>query len=220
MISISKKFIFIHVPKTGGNSIQNVIKEYSEDDIVILAKHQDGVERFEVRNKKYDITKHSTLSDYKSVMEPEIYRELFRFATIRNPWDMMVSFYFSPHRGVTSWDRVDFIKLLKEVPTIRHYICDNQVNPEGLSGANIVNTPYHGCGGINKDIDFLIRFECLQEDFEKLCLKINIKPQQLPRRNVSSHNHYSSYYDEELIKMVHEKFFEEIEFGEYKFERI
>ena len=62
MISTQKKFLFIHVPKTGGNSIQNILHEYSEDEIVASAKHQDGVERFEVRNSKYNIRKHSTLS--------------------------------------------------------------------------------------------------------------------------------------------------------------
>ena len=41
MISIKKNFLFIHVPKTGGNSMQNILRDYSEDQIVALAKHQD-----------------------------------------------------------------------------------------------------------------------------------------------------------------------------------
>jgi len=34
MISIKHNFIFIHVPKTAGNSFQNILKNYSEDKIV------------------------------------------------------------------------------------------------------------------------------------------------------------------------------------------
>ena len=57
MLSIKKKFLFIHIPKKAGNSIQNVLKHYSEDEIVSLNHLQDGVERFEVRNKNFPIHK-------------------------------------------------------------------------------------------------------------------------------------------------------------------
>ena len=123
MISIQKMFLFIHIPKTGGNSIQHFLRDYSEDEIVVKA-NQEKVERFGVNNKKYNTIKHSTLSHYKSVLNPQIYRALFKFAVIRNPWDRMISYYFSPHRGVTEWNRNHFFRLVNRLPTSRHYICE------------------------------------------------------------------------------------------------
>lgn len=203
MISIQKKFLFIHVPKTAGNSIQNILRYYSEDEIITPGDHQDGVERFEVRNKKYTLTKHSTLSQYKSVLEPNIYHSLFKFATIRNPWDMMISYYFSPNLGITEWNRNIFLKLINNIPTLRHYISVNR----SLNNRSL-----------DEDIDFLIRFERLNDDFQAVCNKLGIPHSTLPKRNSSQRSHYSQYYDEELKEIVRSKFSEEINFGNYTFE--
>ncbi|WP_107670778.1 sulfotransferase family 2 domain-containing protein [Cyanothece sp. BG0011] len=167
MLSVDKKFLFIHVPKTGGNSIQNILKNYSEDQIVIHGNHQDGIERFEVRNKKYEVTKHSTLAHYQRILEPQLYRKLFKFSTIRNPYDQMISWYFSPHRGITQWVREDFIRLVEETPKLREYIklpktpfLKNTISRLGFP----FNLNYSKLDG---DINFLIRFEHLDEDFKK-----------------------------------------------------
>ena len=116
VISIQKNFLFIHVPKTAGNSIQHILKDYSEDSIVTTARRQDGIERFGVRNDKYHTTKHSPLSQYRKVLEPELYDQLFKFATIRNPWERMISRYFSLHRRVKAWSREDFAQFIDAVP--------------------------------------------------------------------------------------------------------
>src|SRR6266545_4235757 len=64
MISFQKRFLFVHIPKTAGNSIQSVLRDYSEDELVALRGEQDGIERFGLRNPKYKIKKHSTLAEY------------------------------------------------------------------------------------------------------------------------------------------------------------
>ena len=216
MISIRKKFLFIHVPKTGGNSIQSILRNYSEDDIVMRA-NQDGVERFKVCNKKYNTTKHSPLFHYKSVLEANVYRSLFKFATIRNPWDMIISLYFSPRRGVTEWNRDDFLTLVNTVPTFSHYLCERSLIDRILAktGAQrtVVSTK------LDDNIDYIMRFECLEHDFNMVCEKLDIPKSPLPKRNVSSREHYSKYYDDELKEIVRKKFINEIEFGKYGFEK-
>jgi len=199
LISIQKRFLFIHIPKTGGNSIQNVLRNYSEDKIVTIGKHQDGVERFEVRNDRYPITKHSTLSEYRQVIDQDTFRPLYKFATIRNPWDMMISYYFSPHRQVDEWNREAFLNLVGQVHPIRHYISTDDKND------------------LCHEMDYVIRFERLNEDFAKVCNRLGLPGEKLPVRNKSNRKHYTAYYDEALVGLVGMKFHEEIELGHYEF---
>ena len=215
MISLSKNFLFIHVPKTGGNSIQNVLSEYSEDNIVSVNKNQDGVERFEIRNQKYNITKHSTLKQYKNELDNQTFKALYKFATIRNPWDMCISYFFSPHRGQTAWDRNEFIEFVPTIPTIEHYTRIETTTNKIFN--KLMPRYYSEVKAIDHDIDFLIRFEHLNEDFKKVCERIEIPFVQLPHRNKSSRMHYTEYYDDELIRIVKNRFSKEIDYAKYRF---
>lgn len=53
MISLKNKFLFIHAPRTGGNSIAKALIDYSDDEIVVLAESHDGIERFGVSNSRF-----------------------------------------------------------------------------------------------------------------------------------------------------------------------
>jgi Sulfotransferase family len=108
MLSTDRKFLFVHIPKTGGNSIQNVIRSYFDDQVVCITPYLDGVERFEVRSARFNTHKRSTLADYLREYGSQLFASLFKFTCVRNPWDRAVSFYFSPHRGKVVWEREDF----------------------------------------------------------------------------------------------------------------
>src|SRR6476659_6544745 len=71
MISLQKRFLFVHIPKTAGNSIQSVLRDYSDDQLVALRKEQDGIERFGLHNPKYKIKKHSTLTENRDALGNE-----------------------------------------------------------------------------------------------------------------------------------------------------
>jgi hypothetical protein len=102
MISFQKGFLFVHIPKTAGNSIQTILHHYSEDEIVALRAEQDGIERFGLRNPNYKIKKHSTLAEYRAALGEARFRDLYKFTCVRNPWDPYGSRIISgPHN---SWN--------------------------------------------------------------------------------------------------------------------
>jgi hypothetical protein len=225
MISFEKKFLFIHLPKTGGNSIHNVLSPYSKDKLVSLPKrkkNQDDID-FDVINEQYGLGKHATLREYKKVLSPEVFNSLYKFSCIRNPWDLCISYYFSPHRGGLEWDREKFKQCINIVPNLRNYIrveSDFQKarrkflqNASKLIGTNMT----YNTDPVDMEIDFLIRFEHLNEDFMKVSKTLNIPFEGLPHRNKSSRKHYTEYYDDELIKLVKYRFSDEIKFGGYRF---
>jgi hypothetical protein len=202
MISLQKRFLFVHIPKTAGNSIQTALRDYSEDELVALRKEQDGIERFGLRNPNYKIKKHSALREYRDALGKEQFRDLYKFTCVRNPWDRMVSYYFTPTQTPETWDRRNFRKIISKAVSVADYLrLDNgEVDPFA-------------------NVDYVMRFENLADDFRTVCRTLGISPTTLPRYNRSSRDHYSKYYDDELRELVRTRFATEIERFGYTFEK-
>ena len=65
-------------------------------------------------------------------------------------------------------------------------------------------------------VDYLLRFESLDQDFNYLCDKLKIDA-KLPKINSSSHDYYKTYYNEETKKIVRNLFKKDIELFNYEF---
>jgi Sulfotransferase family len=201
MISFQKRFLFVHIPKTAGNSIQSVLRDYSEDQLIALRMEQDGIERFGLRNPKYRIKKHSTLREYREALSDEQFRNLYKFTCVRNPWDRMVSYYFTPTQNLETWSRKKFRGIISKALSVPDYLRldDDEQDPFA-------------------NIDYIMRFENLTDDFRMVCGRLHISPPPLPQLNRSTRTHYSKYYDGELRELVRARFAAEIERFGYTFE--
>jgi hypothetical protein len=101
--------IFIHVPKTGGNTLtREIFTRYSSDRIVVRG-HQDGLNRFELENsiafsskksrcKRGGYRKHMSVKEYQRIIDCTDQTIIVVF---RDPVDRLLSLYYSPHNWMS-----------------------------------------------------------------------------------------------------------------------
>lgn len=177
MISHKLKVIFIHVPRTGGTSIEMALIGKDWWDVDPDTKHIDWVKAKEVYARYWD--------DY------------FKFSVARNPWDWLASLYNSHRRGGDkSWS--EFIAS----PNLRDH------EQESIIQSDI----------IGNEVDMVLRFEHLQDDFSYLCKKIGVEA-RLPHVEIGQgeRTHYSEYYTDEQRFLIERMFGKDIDRFNYSF---
>lgn len=190
--------IYIHIPKTAGTSVADAL----------------------YGNRKVGHG-HFNCEEFRLESE-EKFETYFKFAFVRNPWDRLVSSYFhlssppdwvgtrtknvSKYINARSVDFNSFVLLLSSDKRLQSWI------------HMIPQSDFIFSSGENK-VDFIGKFESLNDDVYYVARKLNVDFENLPHNNKSIKNkHYSEYYNEFSLKFVSEFYKQDIDNFNYEFE--
>lgn len=150
--------------------------------------------------------KHAFASEIVSKMGYENYHSYFSFAFVRNPWDWQVSLYKFVLRDPNNHHH-EIVKGFTDFSEYIEWRCAEEVRYQK-------DFIYSDSG--DKLVDYIGRFEALENDFNHLCDQIGISA-SLPHLNISERKPYKEYYTPKTAKLVGDTYKPDIELFGYKF---
>jgi hypothetical protein len=209
-VSDSRRVVFVHVPKTGGSTVDRMF-----DDEVADARKVDGAGRHWPYSRL--LKREPALADYWS------------FGFVRNPWARMVSWwsmavgiydradagYERAQRKIANFAdggwlpelaqyRHDFSRFVMEAPDVLPRVGRPQVVTLSLAD--------------DRPVDFIGRTERFADDMATVRERLGLPPvEQVRRHNASRHGHYRDYYDDVTRQRVAEVYAADIDAFGYTF---
>jgi Sulfotransferase family len=188
IVSDAHRFVFAHVPKTGGISVRAALEPFADGQSAVLRE-----------------TTHETLPALLA-RAPHLAGH-FKFAFVRNPWDRLVSFHVYAREKLKptypQMRHVDFTGMLRQLDADAAWMRDL-----------FATRPQHAHVA---GADFVGRFEDIDSDFGRVCARLNIAA-SLPKKNASQHGPYAGYYDDWSRGFVAARYRADIEQFGYAFE--
>lgn len=216
MISHKYKCIFIHIPKCAGTSIEHAfgvdVKNYNAEGNEYLFGWDDI-------NKLW--VQHATpqqLFDLNYISE-DIWRTYYKFIVFRNSWDRAYSDYLWMDKLMKVRDT--FFKFLNKEGTYRKILTDN--SSKEYAGSHLeLQKSYFFLNNKKIFYDTVIDFENLQDGLNKVIRDLNLNDNffsiHLNRSIKKKGSHYSKFYNYRRKRLVLQKYKEDIDFFNFKFE--
>lgn len=184
------RFVFVHVPKTGGTSIQMALRALPGNNgrDIARTKHEAPAELF-------------ARVGAKRMTE---LREYHFFGVVRNPWDRFVSLFRYLHKVgkfPVPQSFCDFATMLDE-------------GDEWVSKLHSIRPQSEFIGPATQTV---ARYESLKEDFAKIGTELGFSA-ELPHLNSSgSQTDHRMYYDQRCAEIVARKYQGDIDRFGYHF---
>ena len=210
ILNHTHQFVFLSNGKTGTSSIEAALSAYHEG------------EEYEIGVPGLYHDKHVPPAVLRAQLGLRVWEEYFTFCFVRNPWDWFVSQFFwnwTPDpisKKALFHSPIRTLRDYREKEKQRHYLqdldcfCEKEIHEtydqlrryRGVYEADsLFQYHYAYAPGGEKLVDFVGRFERIEEDFALAMNRIGLDV-RLPHRNATDHETYHSYYTEETASLV------------------
>ena len=235
ILSHKHKFILFCNPKTGSTSLEKTLEKFQEGQEFNLGIRQSyGASS----NRILFPNKHIPPLLLKAWLPEEIWNSYFKFVFIRNPWDWIVSewkYQFQYKKLSIPYilhNPVATARYLKNYQRVEELNSKKVFTPEDIDYLHahlkkwfsvIPNSPglhqshYVFDVGENKIVDFVGRFENIENDFEVIKDKLGLDI-SLPHLNSTKRDTYKTYFTEESKERVAQLWKRDIDNFSYKFD--
>jgi hypothetical protein len=190
MISHTHRFIFVHVGRTGGSTIERM-----------AGIPLTGDPRTQQLGNTDFADKHAGLQHYYSAY-PEQFRSYFKFTIVRNPFDRLHSAWHWRTRVVRDLCGMSLRDFIDSRPS--GYALVERFAVEGMSITDSVGL-----------FDHIARFEKLAEEYGFLIARLGLPPVPPPHTNRTGAGDYRDAYDPHTIELVRRKFGRDLELFGY-----
>ncbi|MBV7340099.1 sulfotransferase family protein [Chloroflexi bacterium TSY] len=188
-ISHDKKFIWFRVAKVGTQTIYRL--DFKRNKITLDAEYA-----------------------YSMRYPSNLYRDYFKFAFVRNPWDRLVSYW---QFRVFRYPRDDFseaeLEQMKDFRNFVDYVADFEVET-----CRDIHIRLQSALIDLNEIDYLGRMETFDDDAHKIFHHLGIKSRDLVPENVNPDKRpYQEFYDTHLVEKVGQIYQKDIQLFGYRF---
>ncbi|MEZ5536104.1 MAG: sulfotransferase family 2 domain-containing protein [Thiolinea sp.] len=217
LLSHKYNFLFVHIAKTGGTSVRAALNKLRwHDPLYYLMWPCHRISGLTGHKLGTRFPRHAHIIAAKEMLPAELYDGLFKFAFVRNPWDLQVSSFHHIQRerpqhlnGMTDFNEFMRWKFNPERPYQYHIDTSLSLQSDYL-------VDLHGV----KQVDFLGHYESLNDDFHTVCRHIGAQAFDLPhkRKATDRQQDFRSYYADDVAELVAQHFQRDIDMLEYQFD--
>lgn len=202
MLWHQSKLLFIHIPKTGGSSIEHMF----------LTTHNTGLGPRDLRMGQHAPLGHANLLTHNDIHTYNV------FTVARNTWERIISLYLIGYRH-NNWFHFTRIPTLKDKKYVTFQEFYEAIEPSMTHCEDFFF--YCGIDGVIPDYVKVLDFDNLDEEFILYMRSLDVKfPQHFPHSNknpVGSET-IRDYFrnDPKFIEVIGNKYQKEIEYFDYK----
>lgn len=206
IVSHLHRFIFFAVPRTATHSVRQALRVHlGEDDWEQQARFDRSLSSIsEIASIGHG---HISAREIRPHLTDENWRDYFKFAIVRNPFERFISVCAFLNRDNPEFEKMplDWMKAAMHRPRFQNRVL---VRPQFELLCNEQG---------ELAVDFTGRYENLQTSMAEIFSRTGLPTVDLEHQNAAEHTHYRDYYDDELLSLVERYYADDLQLFEYEF---